>query len=84
MPPAAQCDESACLEIEFGYAYGTRRAVMMPVEIGAVVHRPEDDTARFVGEKFRYDVDIEIWKRVTDTCGRTTGVAKTVCKYRSR
>jgi len=78
MPPAAQCDESAYLDIEFGYVYGTCRAVMMPVEIGAVVHRPEDDTVRFVGEEFRYDVDVEIWKKVTDTCGRTTGVAKTV------
>jgi len=78
MPPAVQCDESAYLDIEFGYVYGTCRAVMMPVEIGAVVHRPEGDTARFIGEEFRYDVDVEIWKKVTDTCGRTTGVATTV------
>jgi hypothetical protein len=70
--------ESAYLDIEFGYVYGTCRAVMMPIEIGAVIHRPEDDSVRYVGEQFRYDVDVEIWKKVTDPCGKTVGVATTV------
>ncbi|NLM30141.1 MAG: hypothetical protein GX216_06905 [Methanomicrobiales archaeon] len=78
MSRSARRGESAYLDIEFGYVYGTCREVMMPVEIGAVVHRPEDDTVRFVGEEFRYDVDVEIWKKVTDTCGKTIGVATTV------
>lgn len=69
---------SVYLDIEFGYVYGTCRAVMMPVEIGAVVHRPEDDSVRYAGEQFRYDIDVEIWKKVTDPCGKTVGVATTV------
>ena len=69
---------SVYLDIEFGYVYGTCRAVMMPIEIGAVVHRPEDDSVSYVGEQFRYDIDVEIWKKVTDPCGKTTGVATTV------
>ena len=73
-----QCGESVYLDIEFGYVYGTCRAVMMPVEIGAVVHRPGDDSVRYIGEQFRYDVDVEIWKKVTDPCGKTVGVATTV------
>ena len=73
-----QCGESVYLDIEFGYVYGTCRAVMMPVEIGAVVHRPGDDSVRYIGEQFRYDVDVEIWKKVTDQCGKTVGVATTV------
>jgi len=66
------------LDIEFGYVYGTCREVMMPIEIGAVVHRPGDDSVRYVAEQFRYDIDIEIWKKVTDECGKTVGVATTV------
>ncbi|HOB18368.1 MAG TPA: hypothetical protein PKK74_06715 [Candidatus Methanoculleus thermohydrogenotrophicum] len=73
-----QCAESAYLDIEFGYVYGTCRGVMMPVEIGVVIHRPEDDSVRYLGEQFRYDVDVEIWKKVTDPCGKTIGVATTV------
>ena len=69
---------SVYLDIEFGYVYGTSRAVMMPVEIGAVIHHPEDDSVRYAGEQFRYDIDVEVWKKVTDPCGRTVGVATTV------
>ncbi|WP_292730940.1 hypothetical protein [Methanoculleus sp.] len=66
------------LDIEFGYVYGTSRGVIMPIEIGAVVHRPEDDSVHYAGEQFRYDIDVEIWKKVTDPCGKTVGVATTV------
>ncbi|WP_292518865.1 hypothetical protein [Methanoculleus sp.] len=69
---------SVYLDIEFGYVYGTCRGVMMPIEIGAVVYRPEDDRVRYAGEQFRYDIDVEIWKKVTDPCGKTVGVATTV------
>lgn len=66
------------LDIEFGYVYGTFRTVMMPIEIGAVLHRPQDDSIRYLGEQFRYDIDVELWKKVTDECGKTVGVATTV------
>ena len=69
---------SVYLDIEFGYVYGTSRAVMMPVEIGAVIHHPGVDSVRYAGEQFRYDIDVEVWKKVTDPCGRTVGVATTV------
>ena len=77
-PEADEAGRRVYLDIEFGYVYGTCRAVMMPIEIGAVVHRPQDDSVRYLGEQFRYDVDVEIWKKVTDECGRTAGVATTV------
>jgi len=66
------------LDIEFGYVYGTSRKVMMPIEIGAVVHRPEDESLHYAAEQFRYDLEVEIWKKVTDSCGRTAGVETTV------
>ncbi|MDD3856827.1 MAG: hypothetical protein PHP43_02115 [Methanoculleus sp.] len=77
-PEADEATRHVYLDIEFGYVYGTCRAVMMPIEIGAVVHRPQDDSVCYLGEQFRYDVDVEIWKKVTDECGRTSGVATTV------
>lgn len=69
---------SVYLDIEFGYVYGTCREVMMPIEIGAVLHLPENDGIQYAGEQFRYDLDVEIWKKVTDPCGRTVGVSTTV------
>lgn len=77
-PEAGETSRRVYLDIEFGYVYGTCRAVMMPIEIGAVVHRPQDDSVHYLGEQFRYDVDVEIWKKVTDGCGKTVGVATTV------
>lgn len=78
LPETGEAGRRVYLDIEFGYVYGTCRAVMMPIEIGAVVHRPGDDSVRYVGEQFRYDIDVEIWKKVTDECGKTVGVATTV------
>jgi len=75
---ACETEGSVYLDIEFGYVYGTCREVMMPIEIGAVVYRSEDDNVRYAGEQFRYDIDVEIWKKVTDPCGRTVGVSTTV------
>ncbi|ABN56301.1 hypothetical protein Memar_0368 [Methanoculleus marisnigri JR1] len=77
-PAAYEAGRRVYLDIEFGYVYGTCRAVMMPIEIGAVLYRPEDDSVRYVGEQFCYDIDVEIWKKVTDECGKTVGVATTV------
>ncbi|WP_241481208.1 hypothetical protein [Methanoculleus sediminis] len=77
-PAADEAGRRVYLDIEFGYVYGTCREVMMPIEIGAVVHRSGEDSVRYVGEQFRYDIDVEIWKKVTDECGKTVGVATTV------
>ncbi|RXE57023.1 hypothetical protein ABH15_02490 [Methanoculleus taiwanensis] len=70
--------DTAYLDLEFGYVYGTARAVIMPIEIGVVVHRREDDSVRYAGDVFRYGIDVEIWKKVADDCGRTVGVSTSV------
>ena len=77
-PGADGAGRRVYLDIEFGYVYGTCRVVMMPIEIGAIAHNPEDDSIRYMAEQFRYDIDVEIWKKVTDECGRTVGVATAV------
>jgi len=71
-------DITACIDMEFGHVYGTRRAVVMPVEIGVVLHDPGEDRPRFLGKTFRYDIDVELWKNVTDARGKTLGVTATV------
>jgi hypothetical protein len=70
--------EIACIDMEFGHIYGTRRTAVMPVEIGAVLYDPDGDTPRFFGEKFRYDIDVELWRNVTDSRGNTRGVTASV------
>lgn len=64
--------------MEFGHVYGTHRAVVMPVEIGVVLHDPEEDRPRFLGETFRHDIDVELWRNVTDARGKTLGVTASV------
>ena len=77
--PSLPPGDHACIDIEFGYVYGTSRAVIMPVEIGAVIYRPSNGhAAEFAGEQFCYDIEYEIWKKVTDECGRTVGVSTSV------
>ncbi len=71
-------EETAYLDLEFGYVYGTARAVIMPIEIGVIVYRQEDDAARYIGREFQYDIDVEIWRKVADDCGRTVGVSTSV------
>jgi hypothetical protein len=77
--PTLPRGDHACIDIEFGYVYGTSRAVIMPVEIGAVIYRPSNGCAvEFTGEQFCYDIEYEVWKKVTDDCGRTIGVSTSV------
>ena len=77
--PSLPPGDHACIDIEFGYVYGTSRAVIMPVEIGAVIFRPSNGhAAEFAGEQFCYDIEYEVWKKVTDGCGRTVGVSTSV------
>ncbi|HZD42938.1 MAG TPA: hypothetical protein VE134_02650, partial [Methanomicrobiales archaeon] len=68
----------AFIDIEFGYVYGTFRAVMMPTEIGAVLYEPREETVQYTGEEFSYDIDVERWLKVTDASGRRIGVTTMV------
>lgn len=69
---------TACIDMEFGHVYGTCRTLLMPVEVGVVLYDPDSDTLRFSGRKFAYDIDLELWKNVTDERGATRGVTATV------
>ncbi len=69
---------TAFIDMEFGHVYGTCRNLLMPVELGMVLYDPASNTPRFAGRKFSYDIDVELWKNVTDERGATLGVTATV------
>ncbi|RXE57011.1 hypothetical protein ABH15_02430 [Methanoculleus taiwanensis] len=69
---------TAFIDMEFGHVYGTCRDLLMPVELGMVLYDPASNTPRFAGRKFSYDIDVELWRNVTDERGATLGVTATV------
>ncbi|QSZ66908.1 hypothetical protein RJ40_05080 [Methanofollis aquaemaris] len=64
----------ACVDMEFGHIYGTHRALVMPIEVGAVIYDPMSDQAKFAGITSGYDIEVEVWLNTTDALGRKTGV----------
>jgi len=64
---------TAYMDMEFGGICGTWQRMKVPVEAGLIVSDPGQDILTFVGRKFRYDLDITVWKNVTDELGRTVG-----------
>jgi hypothetical protein len=61
--------------MEFGYVFGTHRHVVMPTEIGVCMYDPQHGGISYWGRKLSYDIDLEIWKTVTDSQGNKIGVS---------
>ncbi len=64
---------TAFMDMEFGGICGTWQRMKVPVEAGMVVYDGENDILSFASRKFRYDLDITVWKNITDKLGRTVG-----------
>jgi len=60
----------AYIDMEFAGIYGTRQLMQIPIEIGVVLHDPDADTLSFAGKPFCYDIDVELWKNITDEVGK--------------
>ena len=56
--------------MEFAGIRGTRQGIQIPTEIGVVLHDPVSDTIAFAGRAFSHDVEVELWKNVTDDLGK--------------
>ena len=69
---------TAYIDMEFGHICGTYQAQVIPVEVGVAIHIPETDELRFAGKKISYDIDVELWKHVTDDLGRTVDRSVTI------
>ena len=67
------------MDMEFGGICGTWQRMKLPVEAGVIVHDPARDGLLFYGRKFSYDMDITVWKNITDNLGRTVG--KNPCSF---
>lgn len=61
---------AAFIDMEFAGIRGTRQGMQIPTEIGVVLHDPERDTLSFAGKAFVYDIEVELWKNVTDDLGK--------------
>ena len=61
---------TAYIDMEFAGIYGTRQTMQIPIEIGVVLHDPKTDALSFAGKPFSYDIDVELWKNVTDDVGK--------------
>jgi hypothetical protein len=68
----------ACIDMEFGHVCGTRSALIMPLEVGAVLYAPGADRMEYAGTRVIADMDVEIWQNVVDAHGMTAGVTVSV------
>lgn len=61
---------TAYIDMEFAGIRGTRQGMQIPIEIGVVLHEPVSDTISFAGRAFSHDVEVELWKNVTNHVGK--------------
>lgn len=61
---------TAYIDMEFAGIRGTRQGMQIPIEIGVVLHDPVSDRVTFAGKAFSHDVEVELWKNVTDDVGK--------------
>lgn len=61
---------TAYIDMEFAGIRGTRQGMQIPIEIGVVLHEPVADTIAFAGRAFCHDVEVELWKNVTNHVGK--------------
>jgi hypothetical protein len=56
--------------MEFAGIYGTHQRMQIPIEIGVVLHNPVTGEVSFAGKAFVRDIDVELWKNVTNDIGK--------------
>jgi len=56
--------------MEFAGIYGTHQRMQIPIEIGVALHDPATDEVSFAGKAFARDIDVELWKNVTNDIGK--------------
>jgi hypothetical protein len=61
---------TAYIDMEFAGIYGTRQLMQIPIEIGVVLFDPESDALSFAGKPFSHDIEVELWKNITDEVGK--------------
>jgi hypothetical protein len=61
---------TAYIDMEFAGIYGTHQSLQIPIEIGVVIHQPDKDVLTFAGKAFNRNINVELWKNITDEVGK--------------
>ena len=75
---------TAYIDMEFAGIYGTHQSMQIPIEIGVVIHKPESDVLSFAGKAFTPNIDVELWKNITDDVGKRIEGQRRVFNLASR
>jgi hypothetical protein len=75
---------TAYIDMEFAGIYGTHQSLQIPIEIGVVIHHPDSDAVSFTGKAFSYNIDVELWKNITDDVGKRIEGQRRVFNLASR
>jgi hypothetical protein len=75
---------TAYIDMEFAGVYGTHQSLQIPIEIGVLIHQPDADTISFAGKAFCQDIDVELWKNITDDLGKRVEGKRRVFNLSSR
>jgi hypothetical protein len=75
---------TAYIDMEFAGIYGTHQSMQIPIEIGVVIHHPDSDALSFSGKAFNYNIDVELWKNITDDVGKRVEGQRRVFNLASR
>ena len=75
---------TAYIDMEFAGIYGTHQNLQIPIEIGVVIHQPDTDAISFTGKAFSRNIDVELWKNITDDVGKRIDGTRRVFNLASR
>jgi hypothetical protein len=75
---------TAYIDMEFAGIYGTHQSLQIPIEIGVVIHQPDTDAISFAGKAFNRNIDVELWKNITDDVGKRIEGTRRVFNLASR
>jgi hypothetical protein len=75
---------TAYIDMEFAGIYGTHQSLQIPIEVGVVIHQPETDALLFAGKAFYRNIDVELWKNITDDVGKRIEGTRRVFNLASR
>jgi hypothetical protein len=75
---------TAYIDMEFAGIYGTHQSLQIPIEIGVVIHQPDMDAISFAGKAFNRNIDVELWKNITDDVGKRIEGTRRVFNLASR
>jgi hypothetical protein len=75
---------TAYMDMEFAGIYGTHQSLQIPIEIGVVIHQPDTDVLTFAGKAFNRNIEVELWKNITDDVGKRIEGARRVFNLATR